>query len=253
MGAITLPLNYIIGASGGGTSADAIMKACMPGGSLHGLIRVPALIASRDGIGAIDKAIAQRVKVYVLDRATRQSPGLLTRKMHRIFEVEEGDIFGQHGWLVKTPEEFLEEYLALNQHPAPVPLFGGEGFYSLTPHAAVAKFQRLVGRPIFTEATLQLVHPEYDLGAPMFTWPIEIRRRITARRLQARVLPFEHLAMVSGLLRVVNWMALHNGELPPPVKSHFILNPGEEEALEEARAWALKHYPRGKAVGPPVP
>lgn len=234
-----LPIRYAILASGGGTTAAAIMDACMPGGPLHGLVEVVCLVASRYGIGAIDKADRRDVPTFALSDPIRHNQLLLGMELDEIFCLCQIDWYGQHGWLCHTPSEIIKCWPGINQHPVPT-VFGGKGMYGLATHAAVLRFIELTGRQIETEAVAQFVAPTYDRGKLIFTWPVEVREDDTPESLQARVLPIEHLVQVAALARLI----AYDGK-PPTAMSHFTPQPDEEVVLAESVAWARERYPRG--------
>lgn len=235
-----LPIRYALLASGGGTTACAIIDACEEGGPLHGFIEPVCLIASKPGIGAIEKAQARGVAAYALQHKTLRDPNQMARIFDMIWKQVHFDWFGQHGWLPLTPPSIINRWPGINQHPAPVPFFGGRGMYSRAPHAAVINFARLVGRTIQTEATAQMIAPEFDQGDRIFAWPVEVSPDDTVEELQQRVLPLEHGVQIGALLQMVNY----DGH-PPTVPSHFELHPDERELLEKAKHLARQTYPRG--------
>jgi len=229
-------------ASGGGTTARYILEQTFPGGSLHGLVEVPCLVTSRKSIKAVDKFLASDFAgtIYTCDKR-EFSPVDYEQTILEILHHEKIDWFGQYGWLPKMPAVVANTFRGINQHPAPVPHFGGKGMYSRAPHQAVINFARITERSVTTVATAQLVAVEYDLGGILAEVPLEFNPNWDAEELQARLLPLEWQCQVTALLRI----AAHDGEVPPTIRSHFQLQPGEEEILETAKEAAITAYPKG--------
>lgn len=229
-------------ASGGGTTARYILEQTFPGGSLHGLVEVPCLVTSRKSIKAVDKFLASDFAgtIYTCDKR-EFSPVDYEQTILEILHQEEIDWFGQYGWLPKMPEGVVNAFRGINQHPAPVPHFGGKGMYSRAPHQAVINFARITHWEVTTVATAQLVAAEYDLGGILAEVPLEVNPNWDAEELQARLLPLEWQCQVMALLRI----AAHDGEVPPTIKSHFQLQPGDEVVLTRSKTEAIAAYPRG--------
>lgn len=235
------PIQLAMLVSGSGTTAKHVYEACLSGGKLHGLVQPVCLIASAEGIGAIERlrntGFEGRISICDPRKLGKNLGGALCQEMDDC----EVDWFGQYGWLPMTPSIVIENFHGINQHPAPVPYFGGKGMYSRAPHAAVINFRDLVQRKVKTEATAQLVAPEYDEGGIIARISMDVLPEDTVDELQRRLLPLEWQTQVLALKRI----ALNGGNPPVPVESDFELLPGEEELLERAKEMARKQYPRG--------
>ena len=235
-------IRLAIFASGGGTTAQYILRQTLPGGVLNELVEVRCLIASRRDIGAIEKFQTSDFTgtIYVCDKR-KHTVESYKQAILDILRSEEIDWFGQYGWLPKMPEEVISAFQGINQHPAAVPHFGGKGMYSRAPHKAVINFARNVERQICTVATAQLVAPEYDEGGILAEVPLLVNPNWTAEQLRDQLLPLEWQCQVLALLRI----AAFGGATPLSVRSVFELQPGEEELLEAAKAAAITAYPYG--------
>ena len=229
--------------SGGGTTAFSILNQTLEGGQLHGLFEIPCLIASKPGIGAIEKfeGVGFTGNIYVREPSGYAGPFGFADELVKIMSYEKIELFGQYGWLPMTPAGVIKRFKGINQHPAPVPHFGGQGMYGLAPHQAIINFARMVDRPIMTAATAQVVDEQYDLGHILAEVPLPVNPEWSAEELQKELLSLEWLCQMHALLRV---SAYRNG-FPPAVKSVFTLLPGEEEILAKAKAEAIRQYPRG--------
>jgi phosphoribosylglycinamide formyltransferase-1 len=147
----------------------------------------------------------------------------------------------QNGWLPLTPEIVIQEFEGriFNQHPGPVPEFGGKGMYGRRVHAARLLFARMVKRDYWTLATGQRVHKDFDLGKVVKSAQVEILPTDTVDDLQQRVLPVEHQVQIEMLKDFVN-----NRLTEVSIRESLIL-PGEEDQLALAKKMAIMLYPHG--------
>lgn len=189
-------------ASGGGTTADQIIRATHMG-ELDDKVIVTCLIATAHGIGAIEKAKRLDIPVHVITQSSYHHRTAYGEMLLELFERYEVDLFGQYGCLRKTPENVLEKYAGINQHPADPRYFGGFGMYGLRPHRAVLHFARLAGiKRMWTYPVAQEVGPVYDSGRIIWFKPVEVFPYDTPETLQKRVLPTEHIVQISALRSV---------------------------------------------------
>lgn len=113
----------------------------------------------------------------------------------------------QNGWLPKTPAMVIDAFPGniYNQHPGPVPEFGGKGMYGRRVHAAVLLFKRLTkSDQMWTEAVVQRAAYKFDSGIVVKSQRVEILPKDTVDDLQQRVLPVEHELQIQLLDDVVN-------------------------------------------------
>lgn len=103
-------------------------------------------------------------------------------------------IVTQNGWMPRTPKHVIDEYskTMFNQHPGPVPEFGGPGMYGKRVHAVRLLFTRMVKRDYWTEAIAQRVRGDFDQGAVVKSRRVNIYPQDSVDDLQQRVLLAEH-------------------------------------------------------------
>lgn len=243
---LKLPLRVALMVSGGGTTAWSLIKRFDP--TEQDEVVPVCLIASRVGISAIEKVsrIFTSTKIHVCDPKDFSGPDEFGAELLRIFEKHDVNLFGQYGWLPKTPSNVIDAYWGINQHPGPLPCFGGKGMYGIRVHAAVCNFRNLTGREIYTEATSQWVEPEFDAGKVLIRSPVKVRSDDTPETLQSRVLAVEHETQHATLLQLV-W-ATQRGEEFPEELSQRDLRGGfhlvaDHDALEVAKELAIEKYP----------
>ena len=240
-------MRYAILVSGGGTTAEQIIQACyMPDGLLNGLVEPACLIVSKAKIPAIKRAIdagMPKKHIYICDPKDFTSPIQFGDELLRIFRQEKIDWFGQHGWLPKTPEKVVKEFFGINQHPGPVPYFGGQGMYGIRVHAAVLNYYHLARRcSTYTEAVAQLVAKDYDKGQVIVSLPVEIYDDDTPETLQNRVLPIEHLAQILAIRKIaITGGALPSCSSPYPCVRYLVQS--DQDNLAIAKRQAIAKYP----------
>lgn len=148
----------------------------------------------------------------------------------------------QNGWLPFTPEIVLDAFpnAIFNQHPGPVPEFGGKGMYGIRVHEAIINFSRKTGRiDPWTEVIGQRVANKYDAGAVIKSARVKIFKNDTAETLRARALPVEHRVQIDMLKDIMaNCIVAKN-------KTEILVHPGQEEILIEAKQSAINKYPLG--------
>ena len=202
-------------ASGSGTTVEAVMKRSIKEGLPvdHAL-----LMTNNRNAGVIQRArdlgIPQEDTIYLNTHLFEDSDGtrnndLMGETMLKHFRGRGIDYLFQYGWLVKTPENVIEEYAGaiFNQHPAPLPEFGGKGMYGERALAAVLYYWRMTKhkRPAWNEVVAQYAAAQYDEGAILASArvPIELDTD-TPKTLQERGLPIEHNVQYSLFKKVAN-------------------------------------------------
>ncbi len=159
--------------SGGGTTAEAILTACKPDGQLENHINPVLVVASKPDIKGIERALNTGMitdeNIVVLERKKFETPEAYGQALIKVCKERHVTLFGQYGWLVKTPENFLQAFpRGINQHPAPLcpgkPDFGGDQMYGRRCHLARLLFVRMTQRNFWTAAVAHRVYPEYDKG-----------------------------------------------------------------------------------------
>ncbi len=99
------------------------------------------------------------------------------------------DLLVLAGYLKQVPAAVVKEFKGrmINIHPALLPSFGGAGMYGQRIHASVLS----AGLKI-TGVTVHWVDEEFDRGAVIAQWPVQVKPADTAAILAARVLATEH-------------------------------------------------------------
>jgi phosphoribosylglycinamide formyltransferase 1 len=232
--------------SGGGTTMEAIIKACH-NGTLSNVEPV-LVIASKATAGGIQKAKNLGIKdedIIILDPKSFAAPALFGEAILSECEKRNVDFIGQYGWLAKTPENVCAVYKnrIVNQHPGPLdngrPDFGGNGMYGMRVHQARLQFVQKTGHDFWTEATAHRVTPLFDEGRIVKRKQVPIFQNDTAEILQKRVLPIEHEVQIEALRDFAN------NTVKEFIRETPLIQEGEEVILNECKENAKKLYPNG--------
>ena len=233
--------------SGGGTTMQAIIRACK-NGALKDKVEPVLVIASRAEAGGLQKACDEGIpnhNVLLIARTDYPDPLDFGEAILMACQKRRVDFIGQYGWMVKTPANVIEAYqnMMVNQHPGPLdpgkPDFGGKGMFGHRVHCARLYFVRKVKRDFTTEAVAQRIALEYDQGAVLRKRVIPIQKDDDPISLQERVLPEEHLVQIETLEDFADGNVIEITRRTPLVFS------GEEKVLAEAKKIAKMLFPKG--------
>ena len=183
---VTRPFQLVVFVSGSGTNLQALLDRFHAEPGPVG-VRVSRVVASRPGIGAIERAQAADVPWAVLP-AGATGERLATAMLAEV-ETADADVAVLAGFLRLVPAEVVRGLRGriLNIHPALLPAFGGSGMYGRRVHEAV-----LASGARVTGVTVHVVDEEYDHGAIVAQWPVPVLEDDDPERLAARVLKVEH-------------------------------------------------------------
>lgn len=231
-------------ASGGGTTVEAILRACREGRLPY--IEPAVLITDRPGAGVVERTKWSGIPHHLVERKCfgRTEFG---RALIHILDSFAVDIVGQFGWLSHTPVNTINQFTGMamiNQHSAPVPWFGGKGMWGKRPHAAVLKFCKLVhrenGRVICdTDMVCHQVDQIFDHGEVLWYKSVPIMPNDTPSTLQARALPIEWNTQIEALERLSQGTFGKSNSY----YAHPFVRQGEEDLAREAVAYALTTEP----------
>ena len=150
--------NIAVLASGGGTDFQSVIDA----NKRENFCVIKYLIASKEGIGAIERAKREGIKTAVF--AKKDYPDLedLYAELAALLNSEDVDYIVLAGWLKIIPASFTEKFKdrIINIHPALIPAFCGKGYYGLKVHEAAIEYGVKV-----SGATVHFVEADVDAGA----------------------------------------------------------------------------------------
>jgi phosphoribosylglycinamide formyltransferase-1 len=172
-------------ASGGGTDFQSIIDA----NEKEQFCEIAYLIASKDGIGAIDRAKKHGIKTAVFAKKDYAELEVLYAELTSLLQENKVDYIVLAGWLKIIPESFIKTFAdrIINIHPSLIPSFCGAGFYGLKVHQAVIDYGAKV-----SGCTVHFVNEVPDGGAIIAQRAVEVIDGDTAESLQQRILVEEH-------------------------------------------------------------
>ena len=187
--------------SGGGTNLQALIDAQARGELKNA--KIAAVLSSRDGAYALERARKAGIPGYVVARKDFPSNRDMTRALvARLQELDIGLVV-LAGFLHILTEEMVQAYpnAILNVHPALIPSFCGAGYYGLRVHEAALAYGVKV-----TGATVHFVNEEPDGGPIVLQKAVDILPGDTPEVLQRRVMEQAEWVL---LPRAVEQLAAH--------------------------------------------
>lgn len=172
-------------ASGGGTDFQSIIDA----NEKEKFCEICLLIASKENIGAIDRAKKHGIQTAVYSKQDYPDLETLYSKLSYFLNMNRIDYIVLAGWLKIIPESFIAEFKdrIINIHPSLIPSFCGAGFYGLKVHQAVIDYGAKV-----SGCTVHFVNEVPDGGAIIAQKAVEVSADDTAESLQTKILEEEH-------------------------------------------------------------
>lgn len=169
--------------SGGGTNLQALIDAQQRGELGGG--EIAAVISSKEGAYALERAAKAGIPGYVLPRKNYDSNQAMTVALVDMLKDLSIDLIVLAGCMVIFTSELTEAYpnAIMNVHPALIPSFCGKGFYGLHVHeAALAYGVKLSG------ATVHFVSEECDGGPIIAQKAVPVLNGDTPETLQKRIM-----------------------------------------------------------------
>lgn len=191
-------------ASGGGTDFQSVIDA----NEEQNFCTISYLIASKEGIGAIDRAKKHGIKTAVF--AKKDYPDLeeLYSQLTYLLRMNRVQYVVLAGWLKIIPESFIKTFedRIINIHPSLIPAFCGAGMYGLNVHKAVLEYGAKV-----SGCTVHFVNEIPDGGAVIAQTAVEVKDGDTPEELQARILKEEHKLLPYCVKKLCEGKILKNG------------------------------------------
>lgn len=172
-------------ASGGGTDFQSVIDA----NEKEGFCEISLLIASKDGIGAIDRAKKHGIQTEVFSKNDYRDSEELYSALSYLLNMHRVDYVVLAGWLKIIPASFIATFRdrIINIHPSLIPSFCGAGFYGMKVHSAVIEYGAKV-----SGCTVHFVDEVPDGGAIIAQRAVAVSDDDTAESLQQKILKEEH-------------------------------------------------------------
>ena len=190
--------NVVVFASGSGSNFQAIIDAQH---SKETNYVVTGLIASKAGIGAIDRANKAEIPHKIVSKKDFDTDLAFVDYLSDSLSQFDAHFIVLAGYLSKIPPSIIRafENRIINIHPSLLPKFGGKGFYGIHVHKAViAAGERQSG------CTVHFVTENYDEGAIISQVIVPVFEGDTPENLQQRILKHEHSCLVSSLIKTIH-------------------------------------------------
>ena len=193
-------------ASGGGTDFQSIIDA----NEREHFCEIAYLIASKEGIGAIDRAKKHGIKTAVYAKKDYPDIQKLYADLTSLLKENHVDYIVLAGWLKIIPESFIRSFedRIINIHPSLIPSFCGAGMYGLNVHKAVLDFGAKV-----SGCTVHFVNEIPDGGAIIAQKAVEVKQGDTPESLQSRILEKEHELLPYCVKKLCEGKIIKNGRV----------------------------------------
>lgn len=175
-------------ASGSGSDFQSVIDA----NEREPFCEISLLVASKAGIGAVDRAEKHGIAHIVCSQKDFSSAEEMGERLIAECRARGIDYIVLAGYLSMVPENLIRAYpdAIINIHPSLIPAFCGKGFYGLNVHrAAVGYGVKISG------LTVHFVDEQYDSGAIILQRAVPVADDDTPESLQARILEEEHRAL----------------------------------------------------------
>ena len=173
-------------ASGGGTDFQSIIDAVE---SKELNVKIEMLIASKEGIYALERAKKHGIETHVVSRKEFGA-----KSSDKILELIKGrvDLIVLAGFLSILDGDILNEFenKIINIHPSLIPSFCGPGMYGLKVHEAVVN-----SGVKYSGCTVHFVNGDVDGGAILLQDVVPVYFEDDAETLQKRILEREHILL----------------------------------------------------------
>ena len=169
--------------SGGGTNLQALIDAEKRGELGGG--QIVAVIASKPGAYALERAAKAGIEGYVLPRKEFDSNQAMTIALVEKLKALSIDLVVLAGCMVIFTRELVDAYpnAIMNVHPALIPSFCGQGYYGLRVHEEALRYGVKV-----SGATVHFVSAECDGGPIIAQKAVAVQEGDTPEVLQRRIM-----------------------------------------------------------------
>lgn len=180
------PIKLAVLTSGGGTTLQNLVDE-IAAGRLDARINV--VIASRPGIGALDRAAKAKLPNFVVDRKQFATFEEFSKPVFALCDDSDVELIVLAGWLsmIDIPQRYKGR--VINIHPALLPAFGGQGMYGQRVHKAVIEHGCKI-----SGCTVHFVDEHYDNGPIILQRACPVLDDDTPETLAHRVFEEEKIA-----------------------------------------------------------
>lgn len=170
----------VIFASGSGSNAENIVLHFKK----NDQINVVAIVTNNPHAKVIDRAKNLNIPIFIYSKID-----LFEGKVLEFLQQLNPDLIVLAGFLLRFPESIIDKFpnKIINIHPSLLPKYGGKGMYGMNVHQAV-----LDNKEKETGITIHFVNKNYDEGAIIEQFIINIEKCFTAEDIAEKVHKLEH-------------------------------------------------------------
>ena len=175
-------------ASGSGSDFQSVIDA----NGKEPFCEIALLVASKEGIGAIERAKKHGIEYIVRSKKDYPSVDAMFADIVEELNKRGVDYVVLAGYLSMLSANFVRAFAdrIINIHPSLIPSFCGKGNYGLNVHRAAIEYGVKI-----SGLTVHFVDEQYDTGAIILQRAVEVKDGDTPESLQARILEVEHKAL----------------------------------------------------------
>ena len=186
-------------ASGRGSNAEALMRACKEGRlDAEGVL----VVSNNEDAGVHEVAREFEVPSLTIARDQFEDGKQFAQTLVEAFREAGTDLVCLAGYMKKVPPALIRAFpkAMLNIHPALLPAHGGKGMYGIHVHEDV-----IACGDSETGVTVHFVDAEYDRGPVLLQrGGVPVSPHDTPEQVAARVLQLEHILYTEA---VAKWIA----------------------------------------------
>ncbi|OIQ36327.1 MAG: hypothetical protein BM555_02880 [Crocinitomix sp. MedPE-SWsnd] len=189
---MTEKIKIAIFASGGGSNAECIIQHF----DNHPHIDVTLIVANKKEAHVLMRAENHKIESWVHSQDDINNGGILKK-----LEEKQIDFIALAGYLKKIGDDLISAFpnKIINVHPALLPKYGGKGMYGMNVHKAVVDAKEKVSGP-----TIHFVNENYDEGAIIAQYEVELNENDSASEVADKVLKLEHLHFAQCIENVIS-------------------------------------------------
>lgn len=178
--------NIAVFASGGGSDFQSVVDG-VESGLIDG--RVVLLVASKEGIGALERAKKHGIDFAVFDKKKFASMDEMFSAIGDELERRKTDLVVLAGYLSILTPSFVGRFekKIINIHPSLIPKYCGDGFYGMRVHRAV-----VANGETESGCTVHYVDEGTDMGEIIAQARVAVEKGDTPEDVAAKVLEKEH-------------------------------------------------------------
>lgn len=179
-------MRIAIFASGGGSNAEAIIRAAYEG---RLSAEIGMVVSNNADAGVLRRAKALDVNYITIDQRNFEGEESYISSLFSELDENRIDFIALAGYLKLVQPKLINKYKdrITNIHPALLPSFGGKGFYGKKVHEAVLEAGCKV-----SGVTVHLVSETYDRGPIISQLTVPVLEDDNPESLAARLLKVEH-------------------------------------------------------------